>query len=101
MKRRTYDTRSLDGWPARITGPDLSESDSLTLLGFTLDRIAVVRYAQGEFSNFTLEYGLTSCCFASVTGTEWGIACRECYQDADPALDLLSAKDVVYTVQED
>ena len=29
-------------------------------------------------------YPLTPCCKASATGTEYGTACRSCYQEIDP-----------------
>lgn len=32
---------------------------------------------------------LTPCCNASATGTEWGTACRACYEDVDDSFGLI------------
>ena len=38
--------------------------------------------------NRGLIYPLTPCCDASATGTEWGTACRSCYEEIDSSFGI-------------
>lgn len=57
---------------------------------FVLGRDAVGIVAEDRDPGYKdgkpFRYYLTECCGASAKGMEWGIGCRSCYDECDPAL---------------
>jgi hypothetical protein len=53
--------------------------------GVTADGYNVISIGVQDDSSDDL-MGLTPCCNASATGTEYGIACRSCHSECDPML---------------
>lgn len=57
----------------------------------THEPVLVGKYAFADHEDVTfvkaygLIYPLTTCCQATATGTEWGTACRACYEEIDTA----------------
>lgn len=53
---------------------------------FVLGRDDVGAVAEDRSMTPPFRYYLTDCCGASAKGMEWGIGCRACYDEIDPAL---------------
>ncbi len=66
--------------------PDMTTNDSTPIV---IGEYDFAGYMNIRFvRSYGLVYPLTPCCEASATGTEYGIACRSCYEEIDSAFGM-------------